>query len=76
MELDVVQVAADPAKSRRRRDSRLSRELGIEKKYVDTSLVLGALPASTDASAAEFDPATVSCLNAIAQGDYRDWETV
>lgn len=43
--------------------------MGTELKYVDTALVDSAIAAPTDAAGAERDPATVLCLNPIAQGD-------
>jgi len=43
--------------------------MGTELKYIDTALVGSALTAPTDAAGAERDPATVLCLNPIAQGD-------
>lgn len=43
--------------------------IGIEKKYLDTSKVASALTAPTNSAGGEHDPATLDCLNAIAQGD-------
>jgi len=49
--------------------SRTAIMLGTELKFVDTSLVDSAITAPTDATGGEKDPATVLCLNPIAQGD-------
>jgi len=43
--------------------------MGIELKFKDTSLVDQAITAPTNAAGGELDPATVLCLNPIAQGD-------
>lgn len=43
--------------------------LGKELKFYDTSLVGSALVTNNDAASCEFDPATVLCLSAPAQGD-------
>lgn len=43
--------------------------LGLEKKFFDTFLIDRALTAPTDASGGRCDPASVDCLNAVAQGD-------
>lgn len=43
--------------------------LGVEVKYFDSSKTGGVIPAPTDASGGEFDPATVLCLNGVPQGD-------
>ena len=53
----------------RRRNIRTAGFLGIEHKFIDTSLVSSALTAPTDSTGGEHDPATVLCLNAVAQGD-------
>lgn len=42
---------------------------GVEKKYLDTALVDQVITAPTDTAGGEMDPATVLCLNAVAQGD-------
>lgn len=55
--------------SRGRRNSRaIDALLETDSKYFDT-YANGTSAASTDASGAEVDPATVLCLNAMAQGD-------
>lgn len=42
---------------------------GTELKYLDSAKVASAIVSPADGSGAEQDPATVNCLNAIAQGD-------
>lgn len=42
--------------------------VGVEKKFYDTSKALTALTAPSDAAGGEFDPATVDCISAPAQG--------
>lgn len=42
---------------------------GIERKFLDSGLSFTLFTAPSDASGGEHDPATVNCLNAIAQGD-------
>lgn len=50
-------------------NARIGGFLGIENKFYDTGVVAGALGAPTDASGGEFDPASVNCISAPAQGD-------
>lgn len=53
----------------RRRNVRTAGFLGIEYKFLDSGRASMALVSPTDATGAEADPATVNCLNAVAQGD-------
>jgi len=43
--------------------------LGVETKYLDTSLAATVIASPTDASGGEVDPATILCLNGVPQGD-------
>jgi len=54
----------------RRRNVRGAGFLGIEHKFLDSSVAATtAMSAPTDASSGEIDPTTVNCINAVAQGD-------
>lgn len=53
----------------RRRNTRSGGFLGIEVKFLDTSLANSSITNPSDASGGEHDPTTVACLNAVAQGD-------
>lgn len=53
----------------RARRGRVYSDAGIETKFYDTSLVLSALTAPTDASGGEKNPSATICLNSVVQGD-------
>lgn len=50
------------------RNIRTAGLLGFEKKYYDTSIVYTNLTAAVDCTGAEYDPGTVLCVSAPAQG--------
>lgn len=43
--------------------------LGIEKKFMDTFLATTQIAGPSDCTGGELDPATMNCLNGVAQGD-------
>lgn len=50
-------------------NSRTAGFLGLEKKFYDTNLASGAIPAPTDCTGGEFDPSATSMISTPAQGD-------
>lgn len=56
-------------RKRRSRNYRTGGYLGIENKFLDTSLTSKTLVAATDATGLLADPTTLNCLNVMAQGD-------
>ena len=50
-------------------NSRTAGFLGLEKKFYDTALASGAIPAPIDCTSGEFDPSVTSMISTPAQGD-------
>jgi len=74
--VDIQQNRNDAIERRRRSmqmqaaiNPRVGGFLGIEKKFFDTFLATTVIVNPTDCAGGELDPATISCLNGVAQGD-------